>query len=224
MIRRSNLRAGALTALAAFSALIAGCAAPSVDPYSPSTVPVVLAGPADAGVRDLRARYREAVCRRIPSGGDTCTEVLLRLDGEHLLGAVIAALSLVPQAQRAVAGIINSSSITTTLPSPSKSRFTVASSSPCSDAALNDLRRAGLPAVVHALVLTVADIILLSSGDEGGEDGGLPADPDSLRCECYPDSVECADADVICLFPPSREIPAVELSLSPCKGLAANLG
>ena len=82
MISRSNLRACARTALAAFSALIAGCAAPSVDPYSPSTVPVVLAGPADAGVRDLRARYREAVCRRIPSGGDTCTEVLLRLGGE----------------------------------------------------------------------------------------------------------------------------------------------
>lgn len=46
--------------------------------------------------------------------------------------------------------------------------------SPCSDAALNDLRHAGLPAVVHALVLTVADIILLPSGDEGGE-GGMPA-------------------------------------------------
>jgi hypothetical protein len=82
MISRSNLRACARTALAAFSALIAGCAAPSVDPYSPSTVPAVLAGPADVGVRDLRARYREAVCRRIPSGGDTCTEVLLRLSGE----------------------------------------------------------------------------------------------------------------------------------------------
>lgn len=46
--------------------------------------------------------------------------------------------------------------------------------SPCSDAALNDLSRAGLPAVAQAVVLTVADIILLPSDGEGGE-GDTPA-------------------------------------------------
>ncbi len=37
--------------------------------------------------------------------------------------------------------------------------------SACSDAALNDLRRAGLPAAVGVLVVTVADIILPPSED-----------------------------------------------------------
>jgi hypothetical protein len=45
-------------------------------------VPVVLVGTAGAGVRDLRATYRHAVCRRIPSPDRDCAEVLLRLDGE----------------------------------------------------------------------------------------------------------------------------------------------
>ncbi len=82
MILPSSFRERARGALAACAALLVGCATPPSDPYSPSTAPVVLAGPADAGVRDLRARYREAVCRRIPSGGDTCDDVLLRLGGE----------------------------------------------------------------------------------------------------------------------------------------------
>ncbi len=47
--------------------------------------------------------------------------------------------------------------------------------SACSDAALNDLRRAGLPAAaVEAVVVTVADIILPPSDDELA-DGGGPA-------------------------------------------------
>ena len=46
--------------------------------------------------------------------------------------------------------------------------------SACSDAALNDLRRAGLPAAVGVLVVTVADIILPPSDDEL-PDGDVPA-------------------------------------------------
>ncbi len=82
MILRLSPRARSLVALVAFTALLVGCAAPTIDPYRPGTVPVVLAGTADAGVRDLRAKYREAVCRRIPSGEGVCADVLLRLDGE----------------------------------------------------------------------------------------------------------------------------------------------
>lgn len=46
--------------------------------------------------------------------------------------------------------------------------------SECSDAALNDLRRAGLPATVDAVVVAVADIILPPSDDEMPE-GDAPA-------------------------------------------------
>lgn len=41
----------------------------------------------------------------------------------------------------------------------------------CSDAALHDLRRAGLPAVVHATILTLADVIVPPPDDE------LPDEP-----------------------------------------------
>jgi len=43
---------------------------------------MVLSTPAESGVRDLRAAYREAVCRRLAPGGPACPEVLLRLSGE----------------------------------------------------------------------------------------------------------------------------------------------
>ena len=82
------IRAGRITmmprrmVLAAFAAALAGCAAPPIDPYSASTAPVVLVGTADAGVRDLRAGYREAACRRISSGDGACADVLLQLAGE----------------------------------------------------------------------------------------------------------------------------------------------
>jgi hypothetical protein len=37
---------------------------------------------ADAGVADLRSRYRAALCRRLPADGPRCEDVLLRLTGE----------------------------------------------------------------------------------------------------------------------------------------------
>jgi hypothetical protein len=75
-------RLRARATFSAFAAVLAGCAAPLLDPYSASTVPVLLVGTADAGVRDLRAGYREAVCRRISSGDGACADVLLELAGE----------------------------------------------------------------------------------------------------------------------------------------------
>lgn len=42
--------------------------------------------------------------------------------------------------------------------------------SACADAALNDLKRAGLPAALEALVLTVADVILPPPADEVPEE------------------------------------------------------
>jgi hypothetical protein len=68
--------------LAAAAAWLAGCAANPVDPYGPYTPPMVLGTLDEAGVRDLRALFREAVCRRLPADGPTCSDVLLRLSGE----------------------------------------------------------------------------------------------------------------------------------------------
>lgn len=50
--------------------------------YPPDTPPTVLAPAAEAGVIDLRATYRAAVCRRLPADGPPCDETLLRLAGE----------------------------------------------------------------------------------------------------------------------------------------------
>ncbi len=51
--------------------------------YRPDTPPTVLAPAAQAGVIDLRASYRAALCRRLPAGGRPCEDVLLRLAGEE---------------------------------------------------------------------------------------------------------------------------------------------
>jgi hypothetical protein len=61
---------------------LAGCAALPPDLYSAATVPMALAGTSDLGVRDLRASYRQAVCRRLPPGDDVCAQWLLQLSGE----------------------------------------------------------------------------------------------------------------------------------------------
>jgi hypothetical protein len=42
----------------------------------------VLATPWDTGSADLRAAYRAAVCRRLPTDGRSCDDLLLRLAGE----------------------------------------------------------------------------------------------------------------------------------------------
>ncbi|MGZ8273277.1 MAG: hypothetical protein ACXWUM_05125 [Burkholderiaceae bacterium] len=74
---------GRLRALAslAVSLLGGGCAAPAVEPWYSAAPPVVLVGTQDAGVRDLRASYRSAVCRLLPEGM-RCDQVLLQLPGE----------------------------------------------------------------------------------------------------------------------------------------------
>jgi hypothetical protein len=61
---------------------LAGCAALPPDLYSTATVPMALAGTGDLGVRDLRASYRQAVCRRLPASDDGCAQWLLHLSGE----------------------------------------------------------------------------------------------------------------------------------------------
>ncbi len=62
--------------------LLAACASLPADPYAPDTPPVILGTLAEAGVRDLRSPYREAVCRRLPADGPSCPDVLLQLAGE----------------------------------------------------------------------------------------------------------------------------------------------
>ncbi|HSQ69190.1 MAG TPA: hypothetical protein VLM41_03835 [Steroidobacteraceae bacterium] len=87
-----------MSALAA--TLLAGCTATPVDPYGPTTPPAVLATLADAGVRDLRAPYREAVCRRLAQHGNDCDDILLRLSGEGTVPAAAASPAAVDLAER----------------------------------------------------------------------------------------------------------------------------
>ena len=53
--------------------------------------------------------------------------------------------------------------------------------SACADAALNDLKRAGLPAALEAVVLTVADVILPPPADEVPEEELLIHTPAGIR-------------------------------------------
>ncbi|HYG79894.1 MAG TPA: universal stress protein [Pyrinomonadaceae bacterium] len=53
--------------------------------------------------------------------------------------------------------------------------------SACADAALNDLKRAGLPAALEAVVLTVADVILPPPSDEVPEEELLIHTPAGIR-------------------------------------------
>ena len=63
-------------------AVLAACAPTAAPLYSDTTTPVVLTTLAEAGIADLRGRYRAALCRRLPAGGPRCDDVLLRLPGE----------------------------------------------------------------------------------------------------------------------------------------------
>jgi hypothetical protein len=66
---------------AALALMLAGCASSPSLPYDESVTPAVLATLDDAGVRDLRASYRAALCPRL-AADRKCDDVLLRLPGE----------------------------------------------------------------------------------------------------------------------------------------------
>ena len=53
-----------------------GCAASPADPYAGDSPPSVRVTLADAGVRDLRSQYRQALCPRLPAAGRPCDDVL----------------------------------------------------------------------------------------------------------------------------------------------------
>jgi pimeloyl-ACP methyl ester carboxylesterase len=76
--RRRGIRLMAAVGALLFSA----CQSRPVELYSHALPPVVLATLDDTGVRDLRASYRAAVCRRLPATGPACDDVLQRLPGE----------------------------------------------------------------------------------------------------------------------------------------------
>jgi hypothetical protein len=84
------------------TALVA-CSAQTTELYPASTPPMVLATPADTGAADLRAEYRAAVCRRLPTAGRSCEDVLLRLAGE---GDATGPPALVDLAQRYRIGFV----------------------------------------------------------------------------------------------------------------------
>jgi len=67
--------------VAAGGLALAACA-PAPPLYSDATPPVLMTTPAEAGIVDLRGRYRTALCRRLPPNGPRCDDVLLRLPGE----------------------------------------------------------------------------------------------------------------------------------------------
>ncbi len=80
LARRGRCRGTAAAALAAL--LLAGCAPAPLLTYDQRRPPEVLANLADAGVVDLRARFRTAVCARVDPAQRPCSEVLIRLPGE----------------------------------------------------------------------------------------------------------------------------------------------
>jgi hypothetical protein len=68
--------------LAAAGGLALAACAPEPPLYSDATPPVLMTTPAEAGIVDLRGRYRAALCRRLPVDEPRCDDVLLRLPGE----------------------------------------------------------------------------------------------------------------------------------------------
>jgi hypothetical protein len=76
--------------------LMVGCASLPPDLYTPATTPVALGSVGDFGVRDLRANYRAAVCRRLSSADGRCAEWLLELAGEPLAPLARAAAPPTP--------------------------------------------------------------------------------------------------------------------------------
>ena len=72
-----------ISRVAAAAALaLAACSSPSPPRYSSSTPTQVLTTLDSAGIRDLRAVYRGAVCHRLPAAGPRCDDVLLALADE----------------------------------------------------------------------------------------------------------------------------------------------
>jgi hypothetical protein len=66
---------------------LGACASPSLEDFSETAPPALLVTIEDAGVVDLRADYRAAVCGRLPIEAGACDDVLLRLPGEDGAGA-----------------------------------------------------------------------------------------------------------------------------------------
>jgi hypothetical protein len=74
--RRAGRSALALFVLGALA--LHGCAALPEDPYADASPPIVRVTLADAGVRDLRSPYRQALCPRLAADGRPCDDVLLQ--------------------------------------------------------------------------------------------------------------------------------------------------
>lgn len=56
--------------------------------------------------------------------------------------------------------------------------------SKCADAALDDLRQAGLPRSVEVLVLSVADVLLPSGSPKSSDPGWIVAAMEEARARC----------------------------------------
>lgn len=72
--------------------LLGACASKPLTSYSEAMPPAVLVTLDDAAVKDLRGRFRAAVCPRLAAGTTSCDDMLLRFPGE------VAATSTPPRA------------------------------------------------------------------------------------------------------------------------------
>jgi len=92
------------------AALLGGCAAPPLVPYSTDTPPLVLAPAAQAGVRDQRARFREIFCAVLEArkaelpDHRSCDEALTRVGKEA--SASGRTVSLAPSSRELVAAFV----------------------------------------------------------------------------------------------------------------------
>ena len=78
----TSVRAPARALLCGAALALGACAAPPLERFSETAPAAVRTTIADAGVIDLRANYRAAVCARLGSAGSACEDLLLRLSDE----------------------------------------------------------------------------------------------------------------------------------------------
>lgn len=112
ILRAAGRRAGAhlpLLALAA-AAVLGGCAAPPLMPYSADTAPLILLPAAQAGVKDQRGRFREIFCAVLEARKAelpdyrSCDEALTRVGAEPAGSG--RSVPLQPSSRKLVAAVV----------------------------------------------------------------------------------------------------------------------
>ena len=84
--------------------MLAACSRPPL--YTESTPPTVLTTSTAAGVQDMRATYRQALCRRLAGSAYSCDDVLRRLPGESSPDPAFASVAMSELAGRYRVGFV----------------------------------------------------------------------------------------------------------------------